>query len=177
MWRQCDVQDVTSRICVPAFELYNWPPRNLPKMVPDMPTDETGLSLADAQALLGDVFAPWVQDLNLAVETVTPQSAVLRMPFDEKLCRVGGMICGQALLTGADTAMVIAICSGLGGFKPFTTVDLTVNYMRPIANEDALLTARIMRKGRTMIFCNTEITGVENGKLSAFSTGTYALVG
>ena len=135
------------------------------------------LSLTDAQAILGDVFAPWVRDLNLSIEGVTPQTATLRMPFDDKLCRIGGMICGQALLTGADTAMVIAICSALGGFKPFTTVDLTVNYMRPIANEDALLTAKIMRKGRTMIFCNTEITGADNGKLSAFSTGTYALVG
>lgn len=142
-----------------------------------MTADEPGLNRVDAEALLGDVFAPWVQELNLSVETVTPQSAVLRMPFDARLCRVGGMICGQALLTGADTAMVIAICSALGGFKPFTTVDLTVNYMRPIANEDALLTAKIMRKGRTMIFCNTEITGAEGGKLSAFSTGTYALVG
>ncbi|NNE24486.1 MAG: PaaI family thioesterase [Rhizobiales bacterium] len=142
-----------------------------------MTEDEPGLSRADADALLGDVFAPWVQDLNLSVETVSAQSAILRMPFDEKLCRIGGMICGQALLTGADTAMVIAICSALGGFKPFTTVDLTVNYMRPIANEDALLTAKIMRQGRTMVFCNTEITGSENGKLSAFSTGTYALVG
>ena len=138
---------------------------------------EPGLSPAATQALLGDIFAPWVQELNLQVDDIAPQSARLRMPFDTRLCRVGGMICGQALLTGADTAMVIAICAALGGFKPFTTVDLTVNYMRPIANEDALLTARIMRQGRTMIFCNTEITGADNGKLSAFSTGTYALAG
>lgn len=142
-----------------------------------MTPGETGISHDDAQAILGDVFAPWVRELNLAVETVAAQSVSLRMPFDARLCRVGGMICGQALLTGADTAMVIAICSALSGFKPFTTVDLTVNYMRPIANEDALLTAKIMRQGRTMIFCNTEITGADNGKLSAFSTGTYALVG
>ena len=141
-----------------------------------MTPSEQDLSPAAAQALLGDIFAPWVQELNLQVDDITPQSVSLRMPFDLKLCRVGGMICGQALLTGADTAMVIAICATLGGFKPFTTVDLTVNYMRPIANEDALLTARIMRQGRTMIFCNTEIIGADNEKLSAFSTGTYALV-
>ncbi len=134
------------------------------------------LSRDAAQALLGDIFAPWVQDLNLTVDEITAGAVSLRMPFDAKLCRVGGMICGQALLTGADTAMVIAICSALGGFKPFTTVDLTVNYMRPIANEDALLTAKIMRQGRSMIFCNTEVTGADNAKLSAFSTGTYVLV-
>ena len=136
-----------------------------------------GITKDAAEALLGDIFAPWVQDLNLGVDAMTPQSATLRMPFDEELCRVGGMICGQALLTGADTAMVIAICSALGGFKPFTTVDLTVNYMRPIANEDAVLKAKIMRQGRSMIFCNTEISGANSGKLSVFSTGTYTIVG
>ena len=141
-----------------------------------MTNDEPGLSPDAAQELLGDIFAPWVQELDLQVDSITPQTVSLRMPFDPKLCRVGGMICGQALLTGADTAMVIAICTAIGGFKPFTTVDLTVNYMRPIANEDALLKAKIMRQGRKMIFCNTEITGADNGKLSAFSTGTYALV-
>lgn len=142
-----------------------------------MTDPQSGISKDAAEGLLGDIFAPWVQDLNLSVDAMTAQSTTLRMPFDEKLCRVGGMICGQALLTGADTAMVIAICSALGGFKPFTTVDLTVNYMRPIANEDAILEARIMRQGRSMIFCNTEISGANSGKLSVFSTGTYAIVG
>ena len=142
-----------------------------------MTTDQPDLTHADAQALLGDLFAPWVQDLNLQVEDIQRQSTTLRMPFDARLCRIGGMICGQSILAGADTAMVMAICAAFGGFKPFTTVDLTVNYMRPIANEDALLTAKIMRQGRTIIFCNTEVTGAENNKLSAFSTGTYALAG
>ena len=64
---------------------------------------EPGLTPNAAQALLGDIFAPWVQELNLQVDDITPETARVRMPFDARLCRVGGMICGQALLTGADT--------------------------------------------------------------------------
>ena len=71
--------------------------------------------------------------------------------------------------------VVIAICSAMGEFKPFGTVDLTSNFMRPVSGEGVILTARIMRMGRSMAFCNTEIAGAKSGKASAFATGTYAI--
>ncbi|NNF77694.1 MAG: PaaI family thioesterase [Rhizobiales bacterium] len=135
----------------------------------------SGITVAEANAILGDVFAPWVQALKLEATEVSAEHAVLQMPFNEELCRVGEMICGQALISAADTAMVIAVCSKLGGFKPVGTVDLTSNFMRPVSGEGVVLTARIMRAGRTMAFCNTEVAGTDSGKLSAFATGTYAL--
>ena len=135
----------------------------------------SGLSTTQANQILGDVFAPWVQRLNLAAIDMGAEHATLQMPFAEDLCRVGEMICGQALVSAADTAMVIAVCSAMGGFKPVGTVDLTSNFMRPISGEGVLFEARIMRKGRSMAFCNTEIKGAASGKLCAFATGTYAL--
>lgn len=135
----------------------------------------SAISLAEANSILGNVFAPWVQALQLEVTEVGPDQAVLHMPFSAELCRVGEMLCGQSLISAADTAMVVAVCSALGGFKPIGTVDLTSNFMRPVSGEGVLITARIMRMGRTMAFCNTEVTGADSGKLSAFATGTYAL--
>ena len=55
----------------------------------------------EARRVLGDVFAPWVKDLNLSVERVDHEpppgapedwqpGAILRMPFSERLCRSGG---------------------------------------------------------------------------------------
>jgi uncharacterized protein (TIGR00369 family) len=79
------------------------------------------------------------------------------------------------LLTGADTAMVIALAAASGGFKPCTTIDLTINYMRPIARADALLEARVMRLGKTLAFCTCEVRAAGDSKPAAFSTGTYAL--
>ena len=76
--------------------------------------------IEEARRVLGDVFAPWVQDLGLsigAIECGPPPGApadwqpgaILRMAFSERLCRHGGIVCGQALMALADTAMVIAI--------------------------------------------------------------------
>ncbi|WP_369427636.1 PaaI family thioesterase, partial [Bradyrhizobium ottawaense] len=82
--------------------------------------------LSAARRILGELFATWVHDLNLAVEClehVQPSYApdwqpgsLLRMPFSERLCRNGGVFCGQALMALADTAMGIAILASNRGY-------------------------------------------------------------
>ena len=54
------------------------------------------------------------------------------MPFSERLCRNGGMVCGQALMAFADTAMVIANLAANRGYRPMTTVDQTTHFMRAV---------------------------------------------
>src|SRR4026208_1206622 len=107
-------------------------------------------AVEQANAILAENFAPWVLASRVTAGAVGADAATLRIPFAEQLCRVGGILCGQALLTGADTAMVIAPAGASGGFKPCTTVDLTINFMRPIAKADALLEAKVMRLGKTL---------------------------
>src|SRR6516164_1099327 len=96
-------------------------------------TDRGELGIEEARRVLGEVLAPWVRELNLSVERLdhTPPAgavadwqpgAILRMPFSERLCRSGGVICGQALMAFADTAMVIANLAANRGYRPMTTV-------------------------------------------------------
>jgi uncharacterized protein (TIGR00369 family) len=137
----------------------------------------SSLSVTAANAILAENFAPWVLATGIAADAVGADTARLRIPFTEQLCRVGGILCGQALLTGADTAMVIALAAASGGFKPCTTVDLTINYMRPITKADAVLEAKVMRLGRTLAFCTCELREADGAKPAAFATGTYAILG
>ena len=135
----------------------------------------SNLSIAAANAILADNFAPWVLASGIKAEALGADSAKLRIPFAPQLARVGGNLCGQALLTGADTAMVIALAAASGGFRACTTVDLTINYMRPITGTDALLEAVVLRLGKTLAFCTCEVRAAGEGKRAAFATGTYAL--
>ena len=137
----------------------------------------TAFDVASANAVLADNFAPWVLASGVTAEAIGADEASLRIPFAEQLCRVGGILCGQALLTGADTAMVIALAAASGGFKPCTTVDLTINFMRPIAKADAILDAKVMRLGKTLAFCTCEVREAGATKPAAFATGTYAILG
>ncbi len=113
---------------------------------------DSTFDLVAARRLLDDVFAPWVRSLGLGVESVDDRGAVLRMPFDEALCREGGVVCGQALMALADTAMVFAVAAASGRYRPMTTVDMTTHLMKPVSAVDVIADARILRLGRTMAF-------------------------
>ncbi len=143
--------------------------------------------LDEAKRVLGDVFAPWVKDLNLSVESIDrdpPQAAaadwqpgaVLRMPFSERLCRHGGVICGQALMALADTSMVIAILSASRGFRPMTTVDQTTHFMRAVSSSDVLADARVVRLGRTMSFGRVTLIGAADDKPVAIVSSAFAML-
>jgi uncharacterized protein (TIGR00369 family) len=134
------------------------------------------LSPAAANAILADKFAPWVLASGIAADAIDAEGATLRIPFADELCRVGGILCGQGLVTGADTAMVIALAAVSGGYKPCTTVDLTINFMRPISKADALLQAKVMRLGKSLAFCTCEVREAGGTKPAAFATGTYAIL-
>jgi uncharacterized protein (TIGR00369 family) len=137
----------------------------------------TTLSTAQADAVLAENFAPWVPATGVKTDATTKDSATLRIPFSDQFCRVGGIMSGQTLVTGADTAMVIALAAASGGFKPCTTVDLSINYLRPVTKADAVLVAKVIRLGRTLAFCTCEISEAGSDKPAAFATGTYAILG
>ena len=134
------------------------------------------LTVPAAQAILVANFAAWVQDLALSVESVAIGAAVLRMPYSERLVRVGGTLSGQALMSAADTAMVIALAGSFGEFKPVTTVSQNVTFMRPIAQQDVLVEARVIRLGKTLAFGEITLRGAKDDRVAAHATTTYAIL-
>lgn len=133
------------------------------------------ISAAQGQAILAENFAPWVLALRLEVLSCAEGVAELRLPFDAALVRVGGTICGQALMSAADTAMVIAISASLGGFKPMATVSQNISFMRPIAGKDVRVTARVLKPGKTLVFGEIEMRAEGEERLAVHATTTYAL--
>ncbi|MCM5571208.1 PaaI family thioesterase [Burkholderiaceae bacterium FT117] len=138
--------------------------------------DAPRVTIEQAQQWLGELFAPWVQALGLRVTRIEPGEAELLMPFSPQLCRVGGTVCGQSLMAAADTAMVFAIASGLGGFRPMTTVNQTTGFLRAIADSDVRIVARVLKPGRTLTFGEVSMFSAADGKLAAQVTTTYAML-
>ena len=131
---------------------------------------------AAATTLLQTVFAPWVQDLDLSIESITPDCAILRMRFSDKLCRDNGVVCGQALMSLADTSMVFAISAAAGGYLPMTTVDQTMHFLKPASRTDLLAVAQVVRLGRTMAFGSVSIETADDRKPVALAQTAYALM-
>ena len=137
----------------------------------------TKFGKAEAERILGEVFAPWVQALGLSIERIEADGAVLRMRFSQDLCRDSGVICGQALMSVADTAMVFAVSAAAGGYRPMTTVDQAIHLLRPVVNADVFADARVLRLGKTMAFGRVTVTSDGDDRPVATAQVAYALLG
>lgn len=128
------------------------------------------------ESALAEYFAPWVQALALRVDSFDEGSVTLRLPQSDALSRVGGMLCGQAMMAAADTAMVLALINQFGEFRPCTTVQMNTSFLKPLSSQDALVQARIVRAGKSLAFGEIDIRGAQDGKSACRATTTYALL-
>lgn len=128
------------------------------------------------QSALAEYFAPWVQALDLRVEGFDADSVTLRLPRHPQLSRVGGMLCGQAMMAAADTAMVLALINHFGEFRPCTTVQMNSTFLKPLSGQDALVQARLLRAGKSLAFGEIDLRGADDGKSVGRCSTTYALL-
>lgn len=128
------------------------------------------------QTALADYFAPWVQALGLQVQGFDADSVTLRLPHRDALARTGGIVCGQAMMAAADTAMALALVNHFGAFRPCTTVQLQSSFLRPLSGQDALVQARVLRAGKSLAFGEIDLRGATDGKSVCRASTTYALL-
>jgi uncharacterized protein (TIGR00369 family) len=145
-----------------------------------MDNQDPNASLADPEMLsaaLGHVFAPWVRELDLRVLEARAGEVTLALPITRQHVHEGGVLCGQTMMAAADTAMVLAVMTKLGGFKPMTTVQLQTSFLRPISGQAgaARVVARVLRMGRTLVFGEVQVISAED-ELAAHATTTYTLL-
>jgi uncharacterized protein (TIGR00369 family) len=146
-------------------------------MNPSAPVDKA--LLEDA---LRTVFAQWVRLLDLRVLEARDGEVVLSLPVTPIHVHAGNVMSGQTLMAAADTAMVLAVMSRLGAFRPMTTVQLNTSFLRPVAADagSARVTATVLRLGKSLVFGEVHIHthDAKRGEdvLAAHATTTYALL-
>ena len=128
-----------------------------------------------ARYCLAENFADWVQALDLTVERIGPEGAVLTMPIAPKLARVGGILSGQALAAMADTSMVFACAGYLGEFMPVATTNLDTVFLRPGTGTSVRCEAEVVRAGKALIFARATMIAEPSGKPVATATATFYL--
>ena len=82
-----------------------------------------------------------------------------------------GTIHGGILCDIADAAMGFAFGSTLGPGESFTTIELKINFFRPVRQAQLRAEGRVVQRGRTIGYVECDVTD-ENGKLIAKSNST-----
>jgi len=138
-----------------------------------------------ASRVLIEGLPSWMQELGLLVEVIESgrpagappdwqPGAIIRLPFSPRLTR-GGVLCSQALMAAADTAMSLACIAVWNGQQPSSVVDQTIHFLRPV-NFDVLADARIVRIGRNTIFGRVSLSSAVDGRPVGMVSSAYAIL-
>jgi uncharacterized protein (TIGR00369 family) len=112
--------------------------------------------------------SPYVGHLGIQLTTLQPGMATLTLPFTDELVTIGTIVHGGAIASLIDTAAAAAAWSDaeLPAKVRGTTVNLTVTYLAAAEKEDLQATARVLRRGRSLVYLDVDVTGASGQAIS-----------
>jgi len=129
--------------------------------------------LEHIQAMVkGDVTPPPIARLiGFDLISVKPGEAVVELQASEKHANPMGTVHGGILCDIADAAMGIAYAANLDEGESFTTLELKINFLKPVWNARLRATARVVKQGQTVGLVECDVTD-DKDKLVARATST-----
>lgn len=110
--------------------------------------------------------------IQLIDVTVEPGAIMEMEPTLERFANPLGTIHGGIPATFGDTTIGIAHWTSLKEDESFTSVDLRVNFFRPLFSGKIRAISQAINYGRTLSYYNCNIIHLENNKLIATVTST-----
>lgn len=131
----------------------------------------------EAEDMLAKVFAPWIADLGLKPLSFDERGGDFVLPENPRLVHIGGVVCGQATASAADTCSVVTLSALNGRFRICTTVDLTTHFIRPLPPGDVEIRIEVLSSGKRMAFTRAEMRAKGDARLAVSATMAFAYVG
>ncbi|HUK53833.1 MAG TPA: PaaI family thioesterase [Candidatus Binatia bacterium] len=97
--------------------------------------------------------------------------SVFEMEADERHWNPMGTLHGGVLCDIADAAMGFAFATTLAEGESFTTIELKINYLRPVWKARLRATGRVVKRGRKIGLVDCDVTD-EKGALVARASST-----
>lgn len=116
--------------------------------------------------------------LLLGFELTSAQDGVATVRFsaEDRHANYAGKLHGGVLCDIADAAMGNAFRSTLAEDQRFTTVELKMNFLRPVTRDTLTATGRVIRRGRRLGYMECDVAG-SAGELVARGACTCIVVG
>ena len=120
----------------------------------------------------GEFPPPPVADLiGFTLTSVAPGRAVIELDADRRHANPMGTVHGGILCDIADAAMGMAYAAGLDEGETFTTLELKINFLKPVRAGHLTATGRVVKAGRTVGLVECDVTD-EQASLVARATST-----
>jgi uncharacterized protein (TIGR00369 family) len=101
--------------------------------------------------------------------------AAFEMRADSRHHNPMGTVHGGILCDLADAAMGYAFASTLGPGESFTTLELKINFLRPVYDEKLSARAKVTHRGKTVGLVECDVTNGD-GKLVARASSTCSVL-
>jgi uncharacterized protein (TIGR00369 family) len=120
---------------------------------------------------------PIMSLLGMRLRDIEPGLVVFECEPDESVYNPIGLVHGGLVCTMADSAAGCAVQSTLDAGGGYTSIDLTVSFLRPVTVESGLLraTGRVTKPGRRVAFSAVEIVD-GSGKMVATATSSCLIM-
>lgn len=120
---------------------------------------------------------PVAQLIGFRLIRVEPGIAVVELAADKRHANPMGTLHGGILCDIADAAMGIAHASLLDEGESFTTLELHINYLKPVWNAALTATGKMIKQGKTVCLVECEIVDHEGNLVAKASSTTMTLRG
>lgn len=129
--------------------------------------------VASVQALLrqGQPPFPLAGLMGFTITSIEPGCVVVEFQATTNHTNPMGTLHGGVLCTLADTAMGIAHASILKDDESYATVELKINFLRPVREEKVRAIGKVVRAGRTLVLLECDIVNGD-GQLAARAMST-----
>jgi uncharacterized protein (TIGR00369 family) len=118
---------------------------------------------------------PFNKLVGLRIVRLHSDGVTVECAMRDDLRNSAGVMHGGVAATLADAAVGIALASHFGGRRPFTTTDLKVNYLRPIAQGKLVARSHLVRIGKNLCVGRVDMLDAHR-KLAAVAIVTYMLL-
>ena len=115
--------------------------------------------------------APMGQLIGMRLIAIEAGRATFELDADERHHNPMGTLHGGVLCDIADSAMGMAYASTLGEGESFTTLELKINFLRPVKSARLTAAGTVVQQGRTTGMAECLVSD-ERGRLIAKATST-----
>lgn len=118
---------------------------------------------------------PFWSLLGMELLDVKKGWAKVKLPFAEKLLHPMGVVHGGAIFSVADSAVAMALFGMAEKGETVATVEMKINYLKPINESEIMAEAKIVNKGSRIALGEVEVTNGK-GELIAKALATYMII-